>query len=67
MKDGCQSMVYLQDNVIPAWNKTQDRCTSLKPKGKKQETLLSQNCSRTYIYQQYKMLIAEKLTTKNIK
>jgi hypothetical protein len=45
MKDGFQSIEYLQDNVKLAWNKTQDRYTRLLPKGNKKETLLS-----IYIY-----------------
>jgi hypothetical protein len=50
MMDGFQSIVYLQDNVKFARDKTQDRYTSLKRKGNKQETLLSKNFSRVYIY-----------------
>jgi hypothetical protein len=69
IKDGCQSIVYLQDNVKLARKKTQDIYTSVESKGNKQETLLSQNCSRTeiYIYQQCKMSIAAKLTMQNTK
>jgi hypothetical protein len=33
MKGGCQSVVYLQDNVKPARDKTKDRYTSLCKKG----------------------------------
>jgi hypothetical protein len=50
MMDGFQSFIYLQDNVKPTWDKTQDIYTRLKPKGNNQETLLSQNCSRAEIY-----------------
>jgi hypothetical protein len=50
MKGGFQSVVYLQDTVKLAWNKTQNRYTSLISKGNKKGTLMSQNCSRTKIY-----------------
>jgi hypothetical protein len=54
MKSGCQSVVYLQDKVKPAQNKTQDRYTSLISKGELARnlavTLLSQYCRRTDIY-----------------
>jgi hypothetical protein len=47
------SIVYLQNSVSPAQNKTNDRYTSLKPKGIKQESLLSQIAAVwKYIYQQ---------------
>jgi hypothetical protein len=41
MKGGCQSVVYLQDNVKPAQNKTNDRDTSQIIKGTRKESLLS--------------------------
>jgi hypothetical protein len=41
MVERLSSVVYLQNNVSPAHNKTNDRYTSLKPKGIKQEALLS--------------------------
>jgi hypothetical protein len=47
------NVVHLQNNVSPARNKTIDGYTSLKSKGIKQETLLSQNCSNiSDLYQQ---------------
>jgi hypothetical protein len=60
------SVMYLQNNVSPARNKTNDRYTSLKPMGIKQEALLSQIAAVwKYIYQQQMITIAANLTIKN--
>jgi hypothetical protein len=62
------SVLYLQNNISPAWNKTNDHKPSLLSKGIKQESLLSQNAAVwKYIDQQIKMLLAAKLTIQNIK
>jgi hypothetical protein len=61
------SVVYLQNNVSPAQNKTNDRYTSLKPKGIKKEALLSQIAAVwKYIYQQKMITIAANLTIQNL-
>jgi hypothetical protein len=39
------SVVYLQNNVSPAQNKTNDRYTSLKTKGNQARNLAVPNCS----------------------
>jgi hypothetical protein len=44
------SIVYLQNNVSPAQNKTNDRYTSLKPKGNQARNLAVPNCSSMEIY-----------------
>ena len=56
------SIVYLQNSVSPAQNKTNDGNKSLKPMRIKQETLLSQIAAVwKYIDQQIKMLLVAKL------
>jgi hypothetical protein len=61
------SIEYLQNSVSPAQNKTNDRYTSLKPRGIKQETLLSQIAAVwKYIYQQQMITIAANLTIQNL-
>jgi hypothetical protein len=59
------SVVYLQNNVSPAWNKTNDDKPSLNQWGIKQETLLSQIAAYIkYIYQQKNKFNSCKLTIK---
>jgi hypothetical protein len=61
------SVVYLQNNVSLAHNKKNDRYTSLKSKGIKQEAFLSQIVVVwKYIYQQQMMTIAANLTIPNV-
>jgi hypothetical protein len=61
------SIEYLQNNVDPAQNKTNDIYTSLKPRGIKQETLLSQIAAVCkYIYQQQIITIVANLTIQNL-
>jgi hypothetical protein len=57
--------VYIQNSVSLAQNKTNDRYTSVKPKGNKQEALPSQIAAVwKYIYQQQMIMIAANLTIK---
>jgi hypothetical protein len=61
------SVVYLQNNVIPAQNKKNDGDKSLKPMGIKKEMLFSQNeVVWKYINQQQMMSIVAILTIKNL-